>query len=285
YAEYGGAAGGVRENDHGYPPAGWPADTDDQRRWAMDDTGDFLPGMSTGAGPGGEGRPGDRRAPSRGKRPGRAGPGRTGAGKGRGGKRKSGMRRLAQWLALSVVLALVIGVGGGYFYVSRTYLHPADFSGAGTGSLVVRVFPDDTAGVVGQRLQRAGVVASARAFFNAAKASGRGSALEPGYYRLHRQMNAALAFALLSKPSARVQTKITVPEGLRLSQIIATLGRDTGNPQGYQQAIKNVTALNLPSFAHGRPEGYLFPATYNVQPNTPPVKVLQEMVTRFGQEA
>jgi UPF0755 protein len=98
-------------------------------------------------------------------------------------------------------------------------------------------------------------------------------------------MNAALAFALLLKPSSRVQTKITIPEGQRLSQIIATLGRDTGNPHGYQQAIKNVSALHLPSFAHGNPEGYLFPATYSVQPNTPPVKVLQDMVTRFGQEA
>jgi len=138
--------------------------------------------------------------------------------------------------------------------------------------VVVRIFPGDTAAVVGQRLQQEGVVASARAFSNAAKVSGQGSALEPGYYRVHLHMNAALAFALLLKPSTRVQTKITIPEGWRLSQIIAALGQATGNPQGYQQAIKNVAALNLPSFARG-------------QPNTPPIKVLQGMVTRFGQEA
>ena len=186
---------------------------------------------------------------------------------------------------MSVVLALLIGAGGGYFYVYTHYLHPPDFSGPGTSTVVVRIFPGDTAAVVGQRLQQEGVVASARAFSNAAKVSSQGRALEPGYYRVHLHMNAALAFALLLRPSARVQTKITIPEGWRLSQIVAALGQATGNPQGYQQAIKNVAALNLPAFAHGHPEGYLFPATYAVQPNTPPIKVLQGMVSRFGQEA
>ena len=87
------------------------------------------------------------------------------------------MRRLAPWLALSVMLALLVGIGGGYLYVYRTYLHPPDFSGPGTGSLVVRIFPGDTADAVGQRLQRAGVVASARAFENAAEVSGQALSL------------------------------------------------------------------------------------------------------------
>ena len=267
---------------------------DEQQGWPGDAEDGFLPGMSTGT-EDSVGRPGDSRGPGRGRPPGDTGPGKQGTGKPRpgkagtgkaeGGKRKSRMRRLAPWLALSVFLALLIGAGGGYLYVYRTYLHPPDFSGPGTSTMVVRIFPGDSASAVGQRLQKAGVIASARSFSNAAKASGQSTALEPGYYRVHRHMNAALAFALLLKPSARVQTKITIPEGQRLSQIIATLGRDTGNLQGYRQAIKDVKALDLPSFAHGNPEGYLFPATYNVQPNTPPIKVLQEMVTQFGKEA
>jgi UPF0755 protein len=98
-------------------------------------------------------------------------------------------------------------------------------------------------------------------------------------------MQASLAFALLLKPSSRLQTKITIPEGKRLTQIIAILGADTGNLSGYRQAVKDVKALNLPSYAGGNPEGYLFPATYEVQPNTPPIKVLQQMVTAFDQQA
>jgi len=287
YLQYGEDAGHRDpDGDHGWYP-------EEQPGWAQDDDHGFLPGMGSG---GGEDRPGER-APGRGGTgPGKNGPGRAGTGKGGtgqargggmsgGGKRKSGIRRLAPWLALSVVLALLIGAGGGYFYVYTHYLHPPDFSGPGTSTVVVRIFPGDTAAVVGQRLQQEGVVASARAFSNAAKVSSQGRALEPGYYRVHLHMNAALAFALLLRPSARVQTKITIPEGWRLSQIVAALGQATGNPPGYQQAIKNVAALNLPAFAHGHPEGYLFPATYAVQPNTPPIKVLQGMVSRFGQEA
>ena len=181
-------------------------------------------GAVAGDGP----RPG--RAPSR-SGSGRPGTGRPGTGKpgtAGGGKRKSGMRRLAPWLALSVVLALVIGASAGYFYVYRTYLHPPDFAGPGTS----RGSSTSSRGHRrrgGPRLQQEGVVASARAFSNAAKASGQGTALEPGYYRVHQHMNAALALALLLKPSSRMQTKVTIPEGLRLSQIVATLGRDTGN--------------------------------------------------------
>jgi UPF0755 protein len=278
YHGYGDATAGRtdRDDDRDYPDrGGWYGDVDDDQGWAdEDDESDFLPGLTGGAGRAGT-RQDDRR-PARGG-------GRSG-GRG-GGKRKSRLRRIAQWLAISVILLLLLGVGGAYYYVDHFYLHPPDYSGAGAGWTRVRIYPGDTAAVVGQRLQQAGVVESARAFQNAAKASGQGSSLEPGYYRLHRHMAAALAFALLLKPSSRVQTKITIPEGQRLSQIIAELGQATGNLSGYQQAIKDVKALNLPSFAKGNPEGYLFPATYDIQPNTPPAKVLQAMVTRFGVEA
>src|SRR5215471_1138887 len=288
-------------DDRGYPDReGWYADTGVHNGWAEGDDSGFLPGMGSGAGDEAGARPAERRTDERGDRrgstgprkqsagrsgSGRSGPGRPGTGKSGGGKRKSGIRRWAPWLALSVVAALVIGAGAGYFYVYRTYLHPPDFAGTGTTPRVVRIYSGDTAALVGQRLQQDGVVASARAFSNAAKASGQGSALEPGYYRVRLHMNAALAFALLLKPSSRVQTKVTIPEGWRLSQILAALGRETGNLQGYQNALKNPAALNLPSFAHGNPQGYLFPATYDVQPNTRPLKVLQDMVTRFDQEA
>jgi UPF0755 protein len=310
YPRYDEPTGGP--DGHGYPGhEGWFEDTGVHSGWAEGEDSGFLPGLSGAPDAAGDDLD-ERRTDERGGRrgstgpgkqgagrsgPGRSGPGKSGtgkpgkgkSGKGKsggsgGGKRKSGIRRWAPWLALSVVVALLLGAGAGYFYVYRTYLHPPDFAGTGTTPRVVRILPGDTAAVVGQRLQQDGVVASARAFSNAAKASGQGTALEPGYYRVRLHMNAALAFALLLKPSSRVQTKVTIPEGWRLSQILAVLGRDTGNPQGYRQAIKNTAALKLPSFAKG-PEGYLFPATYDVQPNTAPLTVLQDMVTRFDQEA
>jgi UPF0755 protein len=195
------------------------------------------------------------------------------------------MRRAAPWIALAVLVVVLAAVGSGFFYVWRTYLHPPDYSGPGTGSVTVQIKTGESATQVGQQLLNLGVVASVRAFSNAAKASGHEDAVEPGFYRLHKHMAAALAFALLLKPSSRIQLSVVIPEGMRQSEIIATLGRATGDPKGYQQAIKDVSALGLPSYAHGDPEGYLFPATYTIQPGTPPVQVLRSMVLRFDQEA
>ncbi len=195
------------------------------------------------------------------------------------------MRRAAPWIALTVLVLVIGAAGGGFFYFWHNYLHPPDYSGTGTGSVTVQIKSGETATQVGQQLLDQGVVASVRAFANAAKDSGRGSSLEPGYYGLHKHMAAALAFALLLKPSSRIQLNVLITEGQRLSEIIATLGRDTGDLKGYQQAIKNVSALGLPSYANGNPEGYLFPATYTIQPGTQPVQVLRAMALRFNKEA
>jgi UPF0755 protein len=268
-------------DDHGYGDrGGWYGDVDEDQAWGEpgDDSG-LLPGFSDGED--------FRRAPapaaSRPARGGRGGPpSRPREGK---PKRKSPMRRAAPWIALTV-LALVIGVAGaGFFYFWHNYLHPPDYSGPGTGTVTVLIKPGETATQVGEQLQAAGVVASVRAFANAAKASGKGSSLEPGTYGLHKHMAAALAFALLLKPSSKIQTTVVITEGERLSEIIASLGSKTDNLKGYQQAIKDVSALGLPSYAKGNPEGYLFPATYTIPHGAPPIQMLKAMVVRYNQEA
>jgi uncharacterized YceG family protein len=268
-------------DDHGYGDrGGWYGDVDEDQAWGEDDSG-LLPGFSD------EGdydrARGRGAAPARPARAERSGP----PSRPRGGKpkRKSAMRRAAPWIALTVLVLVLAAAGGGFFYFWHNYLHPPDYSGPGTGIVKVQIKPGETATQVGEQLHAQGVVASARAFANAAKASGKGSSLEPGFYRMHKHMAAALAFALLLKPSARIQLTVVITEGERLSEIIAALGQATGNLKGYQEAIKNVSALGLPSYAKGNPEGYLFPATYTIQPGTQPVQVLRAMVLRFTQEA
>jgi len=202
------------------------------------------------------------------------------------GGRKRRRRGRVAILASLMVFVLIAGAGGVVIYhYYRTYINPPDFSGSGTGTVLVQIKPGQSATSVGERLAALGVVASARAFSNAAKASPKGNALEPGTYRVHKHMQASLALALLLMPSSRVQTKVTIPEGFRLSQIIMRLGQETGNLKGYEQAIAHPADLGLPAFAHGRPEGYLFPATYDIQPGTSPTAVLKSMVQQFNQQA
>src|SRR5215470_13186450 len=289
---------GDHEDDHEYAdPGGWYDDEDDEQDWADDEddeddeyTDGFLPGIARGADTQ-RSRPGtpvaDRayRAGSGGRSRGGGGAGGGGGKGGKGKPRKSAMRRAAPWIALSVVIVALAVLGGVGYYFYRTYLHPPDYSGAGTGSVVVQIKSGESATEVGQELVKLGVVASVRAFSNAAKASGHGSALEVGYFRLHKHMSATLAFAALLKSSSRVQVNLLIPPGLRLYEIIALLGKDTGNLSGYQQAIKDTSALGLPSYAKGNPEGYLFPNTYTVQPGTPPVQVLRQIIQGFDKEA
>jgi UPF0755 protein len=101
-------------------------------------------------------------------------------------------------------------------------------------------------------------------------------------------MKASIAWAALTSASAgtRVQTKVTIPEGLRLTQIEAIFAKDTKFPlSAWESAAKDVSALGLPSYADGNPEGYLFPATYEVQPGMTPLDVLKAMAARYNQEA
>jgi UPF0755 protein len=203
-------------------------------------------------------------------------------------KRKRGpVRRLAPWIATVVVL-LVIGVPGYYAYTLYTNkYHPADYSGPGTTPAVnVEIKQGDTASSLAPELAQLGGVKSSRAFVLAAEHSTSTAGLEPGTYKLNQHMQASLAYTALLNPKNRVQLTLTVPEGKRAAQIIATLAKDMNVPVATLQNILNHPGqLGLPSYAKGKAEGYLWPATYAIQPKTKPLQVLQAMVTKFNQES
>ena len=226
------------------------------------------------------------RRTARGGRGGGRGP--TGRRPGRPPKppRRRRFRFLAPLIALLVIL-VPVAAGGAYAYrLYQNRYHPADFSGPGTGSVVVQVTSGQTPTSLGPKLAALGVVASARAFVLAAEHSSDQNGLKPGFYDLRKHMKASLAYALLTNPKNMVQITVTIPEGWRLSQIVAWLGLKSGLPSSaYTQALKDPALLNLPSFANGNPEGYLFPATYEVLPHETALGVLTAMVQRFDQEA
>jgi UPF0755 protein len=71
-----------------------------------------------------------------------------------------------------------------------------------------------------------------------------------------------------------------------VSQVVKWLGAKSGIPaSGYATVLKDPAQLHLPAYAKGNPEGYLFPATYTVQPHETALGVLTGMVQRFNQEA
>jgi UPF0755 protein len=199
-------------------------------------------------------------------------------------------RRRLRWIAPLVALVVILiplGIGGAYVYhLYQDKYHPADYSGAGTGRVVVQVAQNETATGLGPQLVKLGVVASSRAFVLAAEHSSHPNGLLPGFYGMHLHMKASLAYALLLNPKNLVQVTVTIPEGWRLSQILAYLGAKSGiSASAYQAILKNAAQLHLPAYANGKPEGYLFPATYEVVPHESALGVLSGMVQRFDQEA
>lgn len=208
-------------------------------------------------------------------------------------RRKPKRKRRGRWagpsslLVVAAIILIPLIIGGVYAYrVISSHYNPPNYSGDGTGQVIFQVKPGDTSLTVGDRLVTAGVVASSRALVLAAEHSSNSSELQPGYYRLHKHMSAQAAWNLLLTPSAREQLKVTIPEGWRVPQILAALSKQSGiSASDFNKALKDTSALGLPSYAKGNPEGYLFPDTYEIQPHSSASSVLKTMVSTFNQQA
>lgn len=203
-----------------------------------------------------------------------------------GGRRKDGRRRERRaggprisLFAVGLFVLLFAGAGG-YVFMT-TYVSPPDYSGRGTGSVVVRIEDGASVAAIGSKLEGAGVVKSERAFINAAESHPESTSLQPGHYELRRRMAAQQALERLLDPSSRVQAKVTIPEGKRLAEILRLIARKTDmSVKELERAAENASQLGLPSYAE-TVEGYLFPATYTVAPDDAPEKLLSRMVDKF----
>jgi UPF0755 protein len=158
----------------------------------------------------------------------------------------------------------------------------ADYSGAGTTPVRVEIKEGQSTRSIATTLHDAGVVKSTGAFVNAARGNPRAATIQPGFYKLKKEMKASVALTALLSDKNRLNKPVTVPEGLRLTDTLKTLATRSGIPlKEFQAAVKKPTGLGLPDFANGRPEGFLFPATYDVTPGTTAEDLLQQMVGSF----
>ena len=194
---------------------------------------------------------------------------------------------------LAVLIALAILAGGAYFAYDRGMealrdrFDPApDYSGTGTGTVVVEVQDGDNATDIANTLVGQDVVKSVEAFTDAAMANPESTGIQVGFYKMKKQMSAESALDVLIDPGNMVQSAVTVPEGYRLEQIIATLAKETDfSKRQYEKVLRRPNAIGLPPYANGNAEGYLFPATYMLPPNATPKSVLTMMVDRWRQAA
>jgi UPF0755 protein len=171
----------------------------------------------------------------------------------------------------------------GYHYLKDHLSHAADYPGPGQGAVLFQVRSGDSVVEIGRNLKRQGVVASVDAFTQAANGS---TGIQVGYYQLKKKMSADQAFSVLRNPDNIVTTAVTIPEGLRVADTVAILAAKTKfSKAAFNAALKDSRALGLPPYAHGNPEGYLFPSTYGFGPKERPADMLKAMVDRWRQSA
>jgi UPF0755 protein len=196
-------------------------------------------------------------------------------------RRRRGRGGLAVLVAALVILVLVAGA---MTAAVRWFTNKPDYSGAGHGEVSVQVKAGDSTGQIAATLERQDVVASAQAFVTVVGSDG--TPIQPGTYRLHLQMGAQDAYDLLLDPASRVSSRVLITEGLRTDQVLALLARSTQIPiNQLDAALNDPQSLALPDYSGGNPEGFLFPATYDLTPGMTAPALLAQMVKRFGQAA
>jgi len=201
-------------------------------------------------------------------------------------RRRKGRRRI-------IVLLVALVVVAGALFVAITVLRPLvssptasnDYVGSGSGKVSVVVHDGDATRTIAAMLAKAGVVKSAEAFTDAAAKDPRSLAIRPGTYTLHAKMSAGSALAMLLDPANRTVPRVTIREGLWVSEAIKELSARTGRPLAdYTLALQDPVMLGLPTAAMGNAEGYLFPSTYEFDANTTAAEQLHTMVAKSLEE-
>ena len=208
-----------------------------------------------------------------------------------GGPPNYGARRLGVAIgvvAFAAVVVLFVGLFTRGIDGLRSFFgDPADYSGTGSGSVVVQIHQGDSLSTIGRELAVAHVVRSSGAFTKAASDNERARLIGPGFYRLRLHMKASLAVSLLLDPKSLVASKVVVTEGMRMDAILLRIAANTQiSLTDLKTAAASPASLGVPPWAAGHSlEGFLFPATYTFSPGTTAHQALAAMVTKFNEVA
>jgi UPF0755 protein len=196
-------------------------------------------------------------------------------------RRRRGRRSIVLLVALGIVASAAFGAYSVLRPVWTQLTAGDDYPGRGTNPVKVTIAEGASTTTIARTLARADVVKSSGAFVDAARKDPRSRSIQPGRYTLRKQMSGASALALLLDPTARDVDRVLVREGLRQSQVVTALARASGRSAAeYTKALHDPKALGLPAVAHGRPEGWLFPDSYEFGPSSTPAQQLRTMVSR-----
>ncbi len=199
--------------------------------------------------------------------------------------RRRAEKKKRPWRGLLVLLVVLALLGGGgwwaYGWAQDRFGAAPDYTGEGTGEVVVQVESGATWRSVSYDLEEQDVVKSAKAFYEEALDDPDQAVLQAGSYMLKEKMSAAAAYRGLTTDIVKADSTVAVPEGSRVDDIVASITLKTEIPEAdLRAALDDPAAIGLPEIAAGNPEGYLYPATYTIDPGETAVTLLSKMVAK-----
>ena len=206
-------------------------------------------------------------------------------------RRESG--RSAGALILIIVLVVIAGIAGSGWWAWGQYGDRVlaylgeeeipDYAGEGSSDEVLIVVEQGDIGEdVARKLADQGVTASFESVYQLLLED-TSVTFQPGTYRLRSEMSGSAAIDALQDSDNRLLYRITIPEGRSVTQAIETIAENSDIPLAdLEAAIADPSVYGVTPPAENtylQPlEGYLFPATYEVEPGTSASALIQEMV-------
>ena len=187
-------------------------------------------------------------------------------------------RRVKALLAIGVLACVVVG--------SLLLFQP--FGSAQGDAVQVNIPPGSGTGEIGEQLAEADVIDSAFLFRIRATLSGKRDSLRSGRHTLHKHMSYGAAIDALSEPDVAKQrptVNVTIPEG-RTRREIAPIAKKAGLRGSYLEASRRFGGALKPA-DYGAPrgtrslEGFLFPATYELNRNAPARDLVERQLAAF----
>jgi UPF0755 protein len=203
-------------------------------------------------------------------------------------------KRRLTWLWVLLTVMALIAAGGAVVWTNfqpqirhvMGWEAPVDYVGSGSGEVVVTIKNGQIGSDVATLLQKAGVTKTYTAFYKLLLVQDPAVEFHPGSYKLKKKMSASAALEALADPANKVQNRLVIPEGTTVAGVVkrlAELSQATGiTAEQAQAAADDYTSYGLPAEAP-RLEGYLFPATYTLEPGMSAHDVFQTMVTKMFQ--
>ena len=196
-----------------------------------------------------------------------------------GPPRPRGRYRRRRFLALGLVL---IGVLVAWFLIA--FFQPPPFDpGEGSGEAIVSVPEGATASDVADLLSQNDVVSNGTLFEWRLKLAGETGNILPGRYVLAHNMSYSSAIDKLTSSGGKVN--VTIPEGEDRVQIADTI-KNLGLQGDYLASSKSFNGFDPNKYGAKNPkslEGFLFPATYELDPGASVDQLVSEQLQAFQQ--